>query len=127
MTTDPLFQAVDCLQVPVTDLGAALQFYQQELGHALVWRSPTAAGLRLGDTELVLTTERPELEPNLLVTSVHEAVQRFTRAGGSLEVAPFDLAVGRGAVVRDPWGNRLVLLDLSRGLLRTDPDHNVID
>ena len=127
MNTEPLFRAVDCIQVPVTDLNAALRFYREELGHALVWRTSTAAGLRLGNTELVLTTERPELEPNFLVASVDDALQRFTEAGGSLEIAPFDLPVGRCVVVRDPWGNRLVLMDLSRGLLLTDPEHNVID
>lgn len=126
MKTEPLFEAVDCLQVPVPDLSAALRFYQEELGHALIWRTATAAGLRLGTTELVLQTERPELEPNLLVASVDAAVRRFIDAGGSLLVAPFDLRVGRCVVVLDPWGNRLVLLDLSRGLLTTDPDHNVL-
>jgi predicted enzyme related to lactoylglutathione lyase len=30
---------------------------------------------------------------------------------------PFDIEVGRAAVVEDPDGNRLVLLDLSRGRL----------
>jgi predicted enzyme related to lactoylglutathione lyase len=30
---------------------------------------------------------------------------------------PFDIEVGRCVVVEDPWGNRLVLLDLRRGPL----------
>ncbi len=129
MTTEPLFQAVDCLQVPVPDLETALRFYRDHLGHALVWRTATAAGLQLGNTgtELVLQTARPELEPNLLVASADAAARRFAEADGSIEVAPFDLPVGRCAVVRDPWGNRLVLLDLTGGLLRTDAEGNVMD
>ena len=35
-------------------------------------------------------------------------------------VTPFDIAIGRCAVVQDRWGNRLVLLDHSKGRLLTD-------
>jgi hypothetical protein len=30
-----------------------------------------------------------------------------------LEVEPFDIAIGRCAVVRDPFGNRHVIVDMS--------------
>jgi lactoylglutathione lyase len=53
-------------------------------------------------------------------------VLRFAQAGGTILVPPFDIQVGRGAVVADPWGNRFVLLDLSKGLLKTDEQKNVI-
>jgi len=67
----PLLRDVDCVQVPVPDLEAGLAFYRDALGHVLVWRTDTAAGLRLAgsDAELVVQTERPELEPNLSVAS----------------------------------------------------------
>ncbi len=32
-----------------------------------------------------------------------------------LVTAPFDIPVGRASVVRDPFGNTLVLVDLSKG------------
>jgi hypothetical protein len=38
---------------------------------------------------------------------------------------PFDLPVGRVAVVADPFGNILVLLDLSQGHYVTDTMGNV--
>jgi len=41
-------------------------------------------------------------------------------------VAPFDIQIGRAAVVEDPWGNRFVLLDATQGLLVTDADGNVV-
>lgn len=125
---EPLFRAIDCLQIPVPDLNAGLKFYRDLLGHQLVWRTATAAGLRMPNTktELVLQTERPELEVNLLVASVHEAIAAITQAGGSVIEPPFDIQVGRCAVVRDPWENRLVLLDLGKGLLATDAHGNVI-
>ena len=38
---------------------------------------------------------------------------------------PFDIPVGRLAVVADPFGNTLVLLDLSKGRYVTDATGNV--
>jgi hypothetical protein len=38
---------------------------------------------------------------------------------------PFDIPVGRLAVVADPFGNILVLLDLSKGRYVTDTSGNV--
>jgi predicted enzyme related to lactoylglutathione lyase len=124
---EPLIRAVDAIQVPVPDLEAALAFYRDALGHELRWRTDTEAGLAMPDaaTELVLTTERPGVEPNLLVESADEAAQRIDDLGGSIEVAPFDIPVGRVAVVRDPFGNPLVLIDLSKGRYATDADGRV--
>jgi hypothetical protein len=38
---------------------------------------------------------------------------------------PFEIAIGRCAVVQDPWGNRLVVLDRSQGRLLTDVSERV--
>jgi lactoylglutathione lyase len=94
------------------------------LGHSLIWRTSTAAGLRMPgtDAEIVLMTDRPALEADLLVASADEAAAAIAEAGGRVVVAPFDIPIGRCAVVQDPWGNRLVVLDGSKGLLLTDPD-----
>ena len=34
--TEPLFQKVDCLQIPVPELEAGLAFYRDQLGHDLL-------------------------------------------------------------------------------------------
>jgi predicted enzyme related to lactoylglutathione lyase len=126
--TEPLFRKVDCLQVPVPDLEAGLAFYRDQLGHALTWRTERQAGLRLpqSEAEIVIQTERPELEANLTVESADAAVERIIAAGGRVLRAPFDIPIGRCAVVADPWGNRLVILDNSKGLLVTDASGAVI-
>jgi predicted enzyme related to lactoylglutathione lyase len=118
----------DCVQFPVPDLEAALGFYRDRLGHELIWRSATQAGLRLpqSDCEIVLQTERPEGEVDWKVESADRAVEDFVRAGGSVVEPPFDIPIGRCAVVRDPWGNNLVLLDFSKGAYLTDPQGNII-
>ena len=122
-----LLRKVDCVQLPVPDLEGGLAFYRDRLGHELLWRTETAAGLRLGDsdTELVLQIQRPQPEVDFLVVSVDQAATQLTRAGGKVVVEPFDLPVGRVAVVADPFGNPLTIVDLTRGRYRTDADGNV--
>jgi predicted enzyme related to lactoylglutathione lyase len=126
--TEPLFRKVDSLQVPVPDLEAGLAFYRDRLGHELIWRTATAAGLRLPESnaEIVIQTERPQLETNLTVASADAAAEAVVAAGGRVVMAPFDIRIGRCTVVEDPWGNRLVLLDVSKGLLVTDEHGNVV-
>jgi predicted enzyme related to lactoylglutathione lyase len=123
-----LLRSVDAVTVRVPDLDAGLRFYRDSLGHELKWRNDAIgqAGLTLPDTEteIVLSTDLG-YEPNWLVDSVDEAVATFRAAGGSVLTEPFDIAVGRVAVVADPFGNALVLVDLSKGRYVTDPDGNV--
>lgn len=123
-----LFQKVDCLSLPVPDLDAALSFYGERLGHELIWRSATAAGLRLPDSnaELVLHTDERKMETDLAVDSVPEALERFRSAGGKLLAGPFEIAIGLCAVVADPWNNVLVILDTSKGTLRVDANKRVV-
>jgi lactoylglutathione lyase len=123
----PLLRTLDCIRLPVPDLDAALGFYRERLGHALIWRSQTSAGLRLPDTdcELVLYTDGSEAEADWKVESAENAADSFVRAGGTLVEPPFEIPIGRCAVVRDPWGNKLVLLDSSNGTFVTDPQGNI--
>lgn len=127
IAADPLFRTIDGLQIPVPDIEAGLAFYRDKLGHALIWRSETAAGLRMPDTdaEIVIQTERPQMEANLKVASADAAAERIVEAGGKLVAGPFDIRIGRCAVALDPWGNALVVLDASKGRLTTDAAGNV--
>jgi predicted enzyme related to lactoylglutathione lyase len=124
----PLFHKVDCIRLRVSDLEAALAFYRDALGHRLVWRTETAAGLAMPgtDAEIVIHTEDGEEEIDLLVDSADDAASRIIAAGGKIISSPFDIQIGRCVVVQDPWGNDLTLLDMSKGRLETDPDGNVI-
>jgi predicted enzyme related to lactoylglutathione lyase len=122
-----LLRKVDCIQLPVPDLDRGLAFYRDRLGHELIWRSETAAGLRLADSdsELVLQTQRSQPEVDFLVDSVDQAATQLTRAGGTVVAEPFDIPVGRVAVIADPFGNPLTILDLTKGRYLTDADGNV--
>jgi len=124
----PFIRKVDCVRLYVPDLEAGLSFYRDRLGHELIWRTETAAGLRLpeSETELVIQAEENRQEVDLLVDSADESAKLIEQAGGKVIVPPFDIQIGRCVVVEDPWGNPLVLLDTSKGLLKTDTDGNVI-
>jgi len=128
MDESPLLQAVDAVTVPVPDLDSGLAFYQGQLGHRLLWRNDEVgqAGLALGkqETELVLTTSAP-YAPTWLVASVDSAVDVMVDAGGRSVNGPSDVPVGRLAVVEDVFGNRLVLLDTSKGRYLTDDSGRV--
>jgi predicted enzyme related to lactoylglutathione lyase/L-rhamnose mutarotase len=119
---------VDAVTVPVPDLDAGIACYGTALGHRLLWRDDATGqaglGLAEGGTELVLTTRLP-YEPDWLVDDVEAAAARFVAAGGRLVDRPRELPVGRVAVVADPFGNRLVLVELSRGRYVTDAEGRV--
>lgn len=113
---------IDAVTVPVSDLDQGLSFYRDALGHEVLWRhdelGQAGLGLPDGETELVLTTTH-EYAPNWLVTSVGDAVADVVAAGGAVLAEPVRIPVGRLAVVADPFGNALVLLDLSAGRYTT--------
>lgn len=76
------------------------------------------------DTELVLTI-RQDYEPDWLVASADEAAATIQATGGRVVTEPSDIPVGRVAVVADPFGNTLVLLDLPKGHYVTDTTGSV--
>lgn len=125
-----MFKKIDCIRIYVADIDDALAFYQSGLGMELVWRRENSeAGLRMkeSDSELVLVSEDLEYpEPDFMVDSVETALQKFTDSGGKVVVPPFEISIGKGSVVEDPWGNRYVILDRSKGLLKVDKDKNVV-
>jgi len=124
---DPLFRKIDCLMFNVASLEEGLQFYRDKLGLALVWKTDKGAGLQVGESELVLGQGPPKApETDITVESAEAAARRFVEAGGSIVAGPFDIRIGKCVVVADPWGNQLVLLDTTKGLLKTDADGNVI-
>lgn len=123
-----VLRKVDAVTVKVPSLEAGLAFYRDSLGHQLRWRNDAvgqaALALPESDTELVLTTQLG-YEPNWLVDSVDDAIASMVAGGGAVVVEPFDIPVGHVAVVLDPFGNTLVLVDLSKGRYTTDEDGTV--
>ena len=125
----PLLQKIDAVTIPVPDLDAGLRFYRDRLGHEMRWRNDAIGQAGLGlpgsDSEIVLAT-RLKYEPNWLVSSADEAAEVIEAAGGRIVAGPEEIAVGKLVVAEDPFGNALVLLDLSKGLYVTDDMGQVI-
>lgn len=121
-----LFENVDCVSFYVDNLDDGIEFYKNKLGLGLQWRAEGSCGLGLrnGITELVLVTEHNPAV-NFKVESVEEALAPFIEAGGRLEYGPFDIDIGKCAVVADRWGNRFCLLDMTKGTYNVDGNGNV--
>jgi predicted enzyme related to lactoylglutathione lyase len=121
-----LFRKIDNHLLRVADLDAAISFYQDKIGHRLLWRSDEAAGFALPETDAELVVHlHLGPETDILVDDVDEAFASFLNAGGEALQPPFDIAIGRCARIRDPFGNELVILDQSKGKLVTDRNGRV--
>lgn len=115
MKNSGLFKKIDCYLLNVPNLDAGIEFYQNHLGHQLLWKREKQAGLKMpeSDTEIVLNTEGLS-EADFLVESAKESFNYLLEIGCKEIAAPFEIAVGWCAVVNDPFGNQLVFLDLSK-------------
>lgn len=124
----PIFQKIDCYMLKVPNLKEGLQSYSEKLGHELIWKTQSAAGLKLSNcnAELVMSsTNGPETD--FKVEDTEKTFTTLVSLGARPIVEPFDIEIGKCAVVEDPWGNELVILDTSNGLLKTDENKNVIE
>jgi hypothetical protein len=124
-----LLKYVDAVTIPVPDLDEGLAFYRDVLGHEVLWRNDALGqvGLRtpMSSTEIVLVTTGIGYEPDWTVESVDVACDLIARAGGRILSPPSDIPIGRLAVVADPFGNPLVLLDQTTGTYVTDANRHV--
>jgi predicted enzyme related to lactoylglutathione lyase len=128
MRNAPVLHSIDAIMVRVPDLDSGLRFYRDAMGHDLKWRNDEIgqAGLKLpgSDTEIVLSTQL-EYAPNWLVASAKEAARAIVQSGGTMITGPLEIPVGQVAVVADPFGNVLVLVDMSKGRYLTDDEGQV--
>jgi len=122
-----LFKKVDCYRIYVPDLEKGLEFYTENLGLKIIWKTETAIGLGLDEdiTEIVIQNERKGQEVDLKVDSVEESVEIIKKSGGKIVYGPFDIKIGKCAVIRDPWENEYVILDSSKGTFITDEKGNI--
>lgn len=123
-----LFKKIDCIQLYVPDLEKGLVFYCDNLGLKIIWKTDTAIGLGMDDavTEIVIQKERKTQEIDIKVEDVNEAIEKIKNSGGRVIHGPFDIQIGKCAVIKDPWDNQYVILDSSKGTFVTDENGNII-
>src|SRR6056297_582959 len=124
----PVFKNVDCMRFYVPDLKDGLKFYKDKLGLNIIWKTKSAIGLGMGDkkTEVVIQNEDKWQEVDIKVDSVLKAVEEIKDAGGRIIYGPFDIKIGKCAIIKDPWNNKYVILDDSKGTFITDENGNII-
>ena len=106
----PRLVGINHLVLEVTDLEAALDFYASVFDFELRGRVRGMAFIDMGDQFLVLAEDRnpepPDRERHFgLVVDDRDAVRR------RLEEVGAELLPGRGLDFRDPWGNRVQVVE----------------
>ncbi|HEX5204717.1 MAG TPA: VOC family protein [Actinoplanes sp.] len=109
-----MLRKIDCVMVRVDDLDAGAAFYTGTLGLREIWRDETSVGLGMPETdaEVVLHTTDLEYETHYLVDDVRAATRGWQHA---VRKAPFEIAIGWCAVLEDPFGNAICILDMTKG------------
>ncbi len=122
-----MLKKIDCVMLRVSDVAEALNFYADVFGLKPVWQDERAgqAGLLFPDSDstLVLHTDPDvpgQVEIRYLVDDVLAAIQRYTDQGCKVLVEPLDIRLGRYAVIEDPFGTRLCIVDKSKGEAERD-------
>lgn len=115
----PVLKKINAVLVKVPDIRQGLDFYREQLGLQPFWKKKDIASVHLGDGQLVMSTTL-DPETNILVESVEHATAVFVKAGGKVVSPPEDIDVGKLAVVEDPFGNQLTLVDFSKGFYTVD-------
>ncbi len=123
-----LFKNVDCIELYVSDLDEGIKYYCDGMGLKLLWRAETSAGLGMEDdvAEIVIQTDRKRMNVDFKVESVADSIEMITNAGGKIVYGPFDIPIGKCAVIQDKWENEYVILDMTKGKYVTDESGNVV-
>jgi len=122
----PVLKKINAVLVKVPSIQEGLDFYREQLGLQTFWKKEDMAAVHLGDSQLVMSTTL-DPETNILVESVEHAAAVFEKAGGKVVEPPEDIPVGKVVVVEDAFGNRLTLVDFSKGFYTIDDSGNVVE
>lgn len=128
ISKQPIFKNIDCVQFYIPNLQDGVEYYCNKLGLKIIWKSDSAIGLGMseGIAEIVIQNERKEQEVDIKVESVVDTIIEIEKAGGEIICGPFDIKIGKCAVVKDPWGNQYVILDSTKGTFITDDKGEII-
>lgn len=115
-----MLRKIDCIMIRVDDVAAAAAYYAKVFGLHPQWSGDDSVGLIFPDTDAEIVLHRDlnlpsSVEVHYLVDDVVAAVTSYEAQGCSILVAPFDITIGKCAVIKDPFGTRLCILDLTKG------------
>lgn len=115
-----MLRKIDCVMIRVDDVEAAAAYYREVFGLRPRWSGDESIGLVFpeSDTEIVLHSNPnipSSVEVYYLVDDVVAAVAGYAAKGCRVLVEPFDITIGKCAVLQDPFGTRLCILDMTKG------------
>jgi predicted enzyme related to lactoylglutathione lyase len=115
-----MFKKIDCVMIRLDDVAAGERFYSEVFGLKPLWREAGSVGLGFPDTdaEIVLHNNADipnKVEVHYLVDDVVAAVKVCAEKGCRVLAPPFDVPVGKCAVIQDPFATTICILDLSSG------------
>lgn len=115
-----MFKKIDCVMVRVGDVAAGERFYSEVFGLKPLWREDGSVGMGMPETdaEIVLHNQAGiphKVEVHYLVNDVVAAVKTYAEKGCRVLVQPFEVLIGKCAVIEDPFQTTICLLDLTSG------------
>ncbi|GAC1349777.1 MAG: hypothetical protein NVS2B12_32810 [Ktedonobacteraceae bacterium] len=117
-----MLRKIDCVMIQVDDLEAAKTYYMDVFGLRPRWRQEDSIGLAFPETDAeIVLHNKPDMpsrmEVHYLVDDVVAAAVQYVAKGCHLLVEPFDITIGKCAVIEDPFGVHLCILDMTKGPL----------
>jgi len=120
-----MLRKIDCVMIQVEDLEVATKYYADVFGLRPLWRDEDSVGLGFPETDAEIVLHcKPDMpsrvEVHYLVDDVVTAAQELAEKGCNVLVQPFDIRIGKCAMIEDPFGTRLCILDMSKGPLEIE-------
>src|ERR1700722_8602235 len=115
----PLIPGLERIE-PLHKTRYGIAYYARVFGLHPQWSGDDSIGLAFAETDAELVLHHDphipsSVEVHYLVDDVVAAVVHFAVQGCQVLVAPFDITIGKCAVISDPFGTRLCILDMTKG------------
>jgi predicted enzyme related to lactoylglutathione lyase len=115
-----MLRKIDCVMIRVENVDAAAAYYERVFGLIPQWSGDGSVGLVFpeSDAEIVLHNDAnlpSNVEVHYLVDDAVAAVTEYAAQGCAVLVEPFEITMGKCAVIQDPFGTRLCILDMTKG------------
>ena len=111
---------IDSIMLYVSDLEKAAKFCENALGLRRVWTDKEQGMIDFvfpeGDSEIVIHNDSTMPNPSFsfLVKNVEQFCGEYQKKGHRVVQEPFDVRCGKFAVIADPDGNELPIIDLTK-------------
>ena len=111
---------IDAVLLRVLDLEKTAEFYVDVMGLNRGWTDNENQMIGLlfpgNDTELVLHCDESLPDPNVSyqVDDVLDFVEKYNKRGFKVLVEPFDIRCGKCAILEDPEGHSVEIMDITK-------------